>query len=151
MIKLFMGKLEKYKPAAEKNLLVLMAGIICCGVGIMLLVLAFSWLEADADSNIYLFGGVGLVLALLVHHFGFLRIVDKNLKRIIPMKGKKCVFSFITWKSYLLIIVMMTMGIMLRHSSIPKPYLAIIYTAIGLALIFSSFRYMRVFIREMKR
>ena len=146
-----MGKLEKYKPAAEKNLLVLMAGIVWVGVGIMLLVLAFSWLEADADSNIYLFGGVGLVLALLVHHFGFLRIVDKNLKRIIPMKGKKCVFSFITWKSYLLIIVMMTMGIMLRHSSIPKPYLAIIYTAIGLALILSSFRYMRVFIREMKR
>ena len=146
-----MGKLEKYKPAAEKNLLVLMAGIIWVGVGIMLLVLAFSWLEADAGSNIYLFGGVGLVLALLVHHFGFLRIVDKNLKRIIPMTGKKCVFSFITWKSYLLIIVMMTMGIMLRHSSIPKPYLAIIYTAIGLALILSSFRYMRVFIREMKR
>ena len=146
-----MGKLEKYKPAAEKNLLVLMAGIVWAGVGIMLLVLAFSWLEADADSNIYLFGGVGLVLALLVHHFGFLRIVDKNLKRIIPMTGKKCVFSFITWKSYLLIIVMMTMGIMLRHSSIPKPYLAIIYTAIGLALILSSFRYMRVFIREMKR
>jgi membrane protease YdiL (CAAX protease family) len=146
-----MGKLEKYKPAAEKNLLVLMAGIVWVGVGIMLLVLAFSWLEADADSNIYLFGGVGLVLALLVHNFGFLRIVDKNLKRIIPMKGKKCVFSFITWKSYLLIIVMMTMGIMLRHSFIPRPYLAIIYTAIGLALILSSFRYMRVFIREMKR
>lgn len=146
-----MEKIEKYKPATNKNLLLLLAGMAWVGVGIMLLVLAFFWLAAAAQINIYLFGGAGVVLALLVHHFGFLRVVDKNLKRIMPMKGKKCLFSFITWKSYLLIILMMTMGITLRHSPIPKPYLAIIYTAIGLALVLSSFRYMRVFFRERRR
>ena len=66
------------------------------------------------------------------------------------MDGKKCLFAFIPWKSYLIIAVMMTMGIVLRHSSIPKQYLAVLYIGIGLALVLSSVRYMRIFIRESK-
>ncbi len=110
-----------------------------------------NWLSKVSNINIYLFGGAGVVLALLAHHFGFLKIVDKNLERILPMDEKKCLFSFIPWKSYLIIVVMITMGAILRHSVIPKQYLAILYTAIGLALILSSVRYMRVFFREIRR
>ena len=98
--------------------------------------------------NNYVFVGAGVVLGLLAHHFGFLRIADRNLERILPMKEKKCVFSFITWQSYLIIAVMIAMGTILRHSAIPKQYLAILYTGIGLALILSSVRYMRVFFEE---
>ena len=74
-----------------------------------------------------------------------------DLERILPMDEKKCLFSFIPWKSYLIIVVMITIGAILRHSVIPKQYLAIVYTAIGLALILSSVRYMRVFFREIRR
>jgi len=59
--------------------------------------------------------------------------------------------SFISWKSYLIIIIMVTLGVLLRHSEIPKHYLAILYTGIGLALILSSVRYMRVFFRELRK
>jgi hypothetical protein len=38
---------------------------------------------------------------------------------------------------------MVTMGITLRHSPIPKQYLSVIYTGIGLALFLSSIRYFR--------
>jgi hypothetical protein len=98
-----------------------------------------------------LFAGAGVVLALLVHHFGFLKIVDKNLERILPMHGMRCLFSFIPWKSYFIIAIMITMGATLRHSAIPKQYLAIVYLGIGLALILSSVRYIRVFFREIGR
>lgn len=110
----------------------------------MLLSLAVSWLLETANSDRYVFAGSGVILALLVHHFGFLRIVDKNLERILPVDKKRCIFSFTPWKSYLIIPVMITMGIILRHSSVPKQYLAILYTGIGLALILSSVRYVRV-------
>jgi len=89
-------------------------------------------------------------MALLVHHFLFLKIVDKNIARILPMVEKKCLFSFITWKSYMIIIVMVTMGTLLRHSTFPKQYLAILYVGIGLALMLSSLRYIRVFVGEMR-
>lgn len=146
-----MRKINIYKPAVTKNVLLFLAGIIWVCVGTMLLFLAFSWLAKVSNINIYLFGGAGVVLALLAHHFGFLRIVDKNLERILPMDEKKCLFSFMPWKSYLIIVVMITMGAILRHSMIPKQYLAILYTAIGLALILSSVRYLRIFFREIRR
>jgi len=67
------------------------------------------------------------------------------------MDDKKCVFSFISWKSYLIIAIMIAMGAILRRSAIPKQYLAVLYIGIGLALILSSVRYMRVFLREIRR
>ena len=148
---LIMRKIDKYKPAVTNNILLFLAGIVWLSVGIMLVYLAYTWLSASSNSNVYLFALAGVTVALLAHHFGFLKIADKNLRRILPMKGKKCLFSFITWKSYLLIAVMITMGITLRHSAIPKPYLAIIYIGVGLGLILSSVRYFRTYIREVKR
>jgi len=146
-----MKKRDKYKPAVTNNVLLFLAGIVWISVGIMLLFLAFSWLPSASDINFYLYAGVGIFLALLVHHFGFLKIADKNLKRIFLMDDKKCLFAFIPWKSYLIIVVMIAMGAALRHSAIPKQYLAILYTTIGLALILSSVRYVRVFFTEIKR
>ena len=87
---------------------------------------------------------------MFVHHFGFLKIVDKNIARILPENEKRCIFSFMPWKSYLIIPVMITMGTILRHSAIPKQYVAILYTGIGLALILSSVRYVRVFLKEIR-
>ena len=144
-----MRKIDKYKPAVTKNVLLFLAALVWACVGTMLLFLAFSWLAEASDTiNIYLFAGPGVILALLAHHFGFLKIVDKNLQRILPMDDKQCLFSFIPWKSYLIIVVMVAMGAILRHSVIPKQYLAILYTGIGLALILSSFRYVKVFFRK---
>ena len=142
---------ELFKPAVAKTVLLFFAGFVWLCVGATLLVFAYSWLSDAPKTIAFTFLGLGIVAALLVHHFGFLRIVDKNIERILPMFEKKCLFSFITWKSYMIIIVMVTMGIFLRHSSIPKKYLAILYTGIGLALILSSLRYLRVFIRETRK
>ena len=76
------------------------------------------------------------------------RIADKNLKRIEEMEGLRCVFSFIKWKSYVLILVMISFGIVIRHSSLPLQDIGIIYLTIGLSLIFSSIRYFRFFLKS---
>ncbi|MCG6911808.1 MAG: hypothetical protein LJE94_17035 [Deltaproteobacteria bacterium] len=131
-----------------RTVLLLLAGIVWEGVGIMLLLLAFSWLSTASHTGMYLYAAAGILLALVVHHFGFLKIVDKNAQRILQMNGKRCFFAFIPWKSYVLVIVMITMGALLRHSTLPKKVLAILYIGIGLALILSSVRYVRMFYRE---
>ncbi len=146
-----MNKISLLKPAVSKKVLLFLAGFMWICVGTMLLVLAGSWLTTASNTTFLLFLGIGFVLALLVHHFGFLTIVDHNLERILVMDEKQCLFSFISWKSYLIIIIMVAMGVLLRHSEIPKHYLAILYTGIGLALILSSVRYMRVFFRELRK
>jgi hypothetical protein len=146
-----MRKRDTFKPAVAKNALLFLAGLVWLFVGTMLVVLAYSWLSDAPKKIFFIFYAFGILLALLVHHFGFLRIVDKNIARILPMVDKKCLFSFITWKSYMIIIVMVGMGTFLRHSAIPRQYLAILYTGIGLALILSSLRYVRVFIHQIRK
>ncbi|NOY82111.1 MAG: hypothetical protein GXP31_14030 [Kiritimatiellaeota bacterium] len=145
-----MRKRYKFNPAVPKSVLLFLAGLVWLCVGTMLLVFACSWLPDASRTISYMFFGFGVVMALLVHHFLFLKIVDKNIARILPMVEKKCLFSFITWKSYMIIIVMVTMGTLLRHSTFPKQYLAILYVGIGLALMLSSLRYIRVFVGEMR-
>ncbi len=144
-------KLEKIKPAVNKKMLLFLAGAMWLGAGTMLLIIAFTWLNAFEAQGSYLFGAIGIAVALIVHHFGLLKIVDKNLGRILPMAGTKCVFSFITWKSYLVVAVMVGLGIMLRQSSIPKPYLSMVYIGMGLALVLSSVRYLRVLVSQIIR
>jgi hypothetical protein len=69
----------------------------------------------------------------------------KNIKRILSLNDKASVFAFQAWTGYLIIAVMMTTGMLLRNSSIPKPYLAVVYLAIGSALLLASMNYYKHF------
>lgn len=133
---------EKFKPVASKKILLIIAGSMWICVGSMLAFLAITWL-GNYRGDPWFFAVPGFIAALLIHHFGFAKIVEKNLQRISRLPNKPCVFSFISWKSYLIIIIMVAMGITLRHSSIPKQYLSVLYLGIGLALFLSSIRYFR--------
>jgi hypothetical protein len=144
-------KIDKIKPAVDKSALIFLSFFVWVVVGAVLLLFAYSWLRASQVKSSFLFVGVGVGAALVIHHFGFLKIVDKNLGRILPMEGKKCVFSFMTWKSYIIVAVMVTMGTLLRHSAIPKTYLSILYIGIGLSLVLSSIRYLRILLDQLRK
>ena len=140
-------KMKKFDPAVDKKFLVALSGIIWTVVGIILCNLAIKWLANTPIQSALLLGSTGVILSLLIHHFGFLKLVDKNISRILAKEGKVCIFGFQPWKSYLIIVIMIVMGTTLRHSSLPKHYLAIIYIGFGGAMLLSSFRYHRVFIK----
>jgi hypothetical protein len=140
-------EIKKFTPATDKRILVLLAGIMWCGAGVMLIRFAASWLSLSDWKTQGLFYSAGFIVAMPIHHFGFLKIADKNLDRLLPLNEKRCLFSFMTWKSYLIVLIMVLMGITLRHSPIPKRYLSILYNGIGFALFLSSIRYLRFFIK----
>ncbi len=142
--------IESLKPAVDKKVLVFLAGAVWLGVGAALMRLAHGWLAAYGGPGRALFYAAGLLAALPIHHFGFLRVADKNLARLLPLEEKRCVFSFITWKSYLLVGFMVLLGVTLRHSALPKQYLSLLYNGIGLALALSSVRYFRFFLRLLR-
>lgn len=141
--------LKNLRPGVKKPYLLFLSGIMWFAVGIMLNSFAYHWLVAYGKTDCYIYGFIGFFAALIIHHFGFLKVADKNLGRISLLKDKSCVFSFMSWKSYLIVMVMVTIGIGLRHSSIPKQYLSMLYIGIGLALLLSSIRYFRVLITEL--
>lgn len=139
--------LKKFDPAVDKRLLVALSGIIWTVVGILLCNLSINWLSETPIQKAVLLGLSGFMLAMAIHHFGFLKLVDKNIERIMAKEGKVCIFAFQPWKSYLIVLVMICMGIVLRQSSFPKSYLSVIYTGFGGAMLLSSIRYYRVFIK----
>jgi hypothetical protein len=131
----------------DKKVLVLLSGAMWCGVGIMLVTFAVTWLTAYSGEGTKIFYMCGFVAAMPIHHFGFLKLADKNLGRLLLFDEKKSIFTFMTWKSYIIVVIMVSMGIALRHSAIPKQYLSILYNGIGLALFLSGIRYLRFFVQ----
>jgi hypothetical protein len=131
------------EPAAKRETLVLVAGIVWSLVGLALIAVAVVWM-LDSPRSAALPVPIGIVGGYVVYRFGFSGLVRRNLVRIYaqaPHKDKVCVFAFQNVRSYFIVIIMMAMGYGLRHSGLPKVYLAAIYFAIGFTLVLSSFLY----------
>lgn len=139
--------LRKFDPAVDRRILIALSGIIWTVVGIYLCNLALHWLSESTVNNALWLGAAGVMLALLIHHFGFSKLVDKNISRILAKDGKVCIFGFQPWKSYFIIVIMIGLGRVLRLSPLPKAYLSIIYVGFGGAMLISSLRYHRTFIK----
>jgi len=130
-------------PSAHRETLVLVAGIVWSLVGLTIVSVAVAWLVSSPHDVLLIVLG-GAVAGYVIHRFGFSHLARSNLVRIYaqaPQKDKVCVFAFQNIRSYFLVVIMMLLGYGLRHSGIPKTYLAPIYLAIGLALTFSSLLY----------
>lgn len=141
-------RFRKYDPAVDKRFLLALSGLMWSSVGIILCRHAVGWLSQPDSQKALWLGSAGILLSLMIHHFGFLKLVDRNIHRIASKEGKVCIFGFQPWKSYLIIVIMIAMGTALRHSSFPKPYLAIIYIGFGGAMLLSSLRYYRYFFKR---
>jgi hypothetical protein len=135
--------LEKLKPAVSKYLLMALAGLMWSVVGITLCRLGYIWLKAVYWTKALSLGSLGLILSLIVYRFGFSKIALKNIARLCLLSDKTCIFAFQAWKSYLLILFMVMLGITLRQSPLPRHFLAVIYLTIGGGLFFSSFHFYR--------
>jgi hypothetical protein len=133
--------LAKLKPAVSRYWLISLAGLVWSAVGVMLGRLAYLWLTAVPLGRAMVLGISGIFLALIAYRFGFSRIAEKNIYRIRQFSEKGCIFAFQAWKSYLIIVIMVALGLFLRHSPLPKQYLAVVYLAVGGALFLSSFHY----------
>jgi hypothetical protein len=133
--------LVKYNPVLPKKWLLVIAGVMWTCVGVMLLGYAVTWLTTPPTLITGLLGAFGIVISILANRFEFSKLAKKNVARILALNDKPCLFSFQAWKGYLIIVVMITAGILLKSSSIPKPYLAVVYAAIGGALLQASVNY----------
>lgn len=131
-----------------KKYLLLISGLMWSTVGLMLVSLATRWLQELQFEPQWLIILAGVLPGALVALFGFRRIVHKNIKRIDEMDPQASVFAFQAWHSYLLIIIMMSMGIYVRQSGlIPMVLKTPGYYTIGTALSLSSIKYYLAYLR----
>ena len=63
--------LEKLNPAVDKKYLLITAGLMWCGVGLMLISFAVSWLTHYEGRGIILFYIAGMLAGMPIHFMGF--------------------------------------------------------------------------------
>ena len=137
--------LNHLKPAVPKHWLIAIAGLVWSAAGGMLCGMAWQWVRPLPPLHILGLAAGGLALAFLLHRSMLARIARRNMTRIASYADRGCVFAFQAWRSYLMILLMIALGSFLRHTALPREPLAVLYSAMGLALLAASVSYYAMF------
>lgn len=122
----------------------MIAGSVWAAAGLMLIARALLWMTG-AGPVAFELGACGLGVGILKAQLVFVPMARRNIERInalAPHKERVCVFAFQAVESYLVVGAMITLGILLRMSPLPRLALATVYTAIGSALFLASRSYL---------
>jgi len=139
----------KTPPIVHKRWLFLLAGTIWFFVGLFLMRLALTWFVVLSSQRevLYILLGISLGIPYLLM---FLFIAKRNIDRLLFMPEMELsIFIFQPWYSYVIVVVMVSLGITLRqYSPIPKTDLGILYIAIGLSITLASLKFLKKFFDE---
>ncbi|MFH0865355.1 MAG: hypothetical protein V1904_04125 [Bacteroidota bacterium] len=133
---------EKYKPAVTKRTLLFIAGCFwLIGGGMLMTKALIALINIDHMLSFELISGV--VFGICFYVFLFTEISKKHITRISLIKADfPCFFSFFNFRSYILMAIMITTGIILRKTNIIEAeYLYTSYLAMSVPLILSAFRF----------
>ena len=133
--------MEKMRPLVARHWLFALAGLMWSAVGIMLMWRAWIWLSAMEPAWIIGLVLAGAAIAFAFYYFMFTKTVAKNIKRLCGLPDPTGLLAFNTPKGYILIVFMIVLGIALRHSSLDRRILALVYVGMGGALFLASLHF----------
>lgn len=133
-------------PRVSKHSLLLVAALVWTFAGALLLFRGFT-LNKTLPLHWLIELVSGILAGLLFFMLLFNRISAKHVLRIQSLSIERpCLFSFFNFRSYLMMIAMITLGIVLRKSGfVPAEYLSLMYITMGVPLLLSSFRFYQTF------
>ncbi|WYD80254.1 MAG: hypothetical protein V8K32_13190 [Candidatus Electrothrix gigas] len=125
----------RIKPNVSKSVHFFSAPFIWTAVGIMLMVRGLHWI--GLSLTLWL-----LFIVLLVGTLKSLMILDrsakKTLHRIMLLNEKSCIGAVYSWKTWLFVVLMMSLGMILRRMTEPGLFFGTVYLAVGWGLLLSS-------------
>lgn len=147
-----MSIIHTLKPGASKRQLLFTAAIAWTFAGGVLLYKGFSLIDSTTTYLGFKIGA-SIIGGALFYWLLFAKLSLKHTNRIVKLTlDKPCMFSFFNVRSYLLMTIMITSGIVLRKFGvIPPQYLLMVYITMGIPLLLSSLRfyYYGIFFRTM--
>ncbi len=126
---------REFKPGVPLRTHHIFAASIWSGVGVMLLVRGGSYLFDSGSQWLFM---LALFLGTCKSLFLLDKSAGKNLNRLLQLKDGDCLGAVYSPKMWLMVLVMIILGKVLRSSGLPCEFVGILYTAIGWALLFSS-------------
>lgn len=132
---------KRLTPAVSLSARLFVAGGVWTAVGVMLVAWAASWLLTAPRTWAIVFGVTGVGIGLVAWRALFSRLAADNITRLLTRPARACVFGFTASKGWLITASMIGLGTILRHSDLPRLWLAVPYAAIGVALFLASLKY----------
>ena len=127
--------LLRFKPGVPRKAHLFLAALLWTFVGIGLMIRGTLWV---AGGQNILFLPLAFVIGSLKSLFILDKSAKKSIDRIQNLTDGSCLGAVYSYKTWLLVLAMMGMGYIIRHSSIPLSTIGFIYVLIGWALLFSS-------------
>lgn len=129
------GNVQRVKPGVGRSVHLFIAPLLWTSIGIMLMIRGWAWLGT----------GIARLLVVPAIALGSLKsvfILDKtaarSILRIKQFDDPTCIGAVYSWKTWLLVALMMLFGVTARTVTDPGMVLGTLYVAIGWALLFSS-------------
>ncbi|MDX9834044.1 MAG: hypothetical protein RBT36_02370 [Desulfobulbus sp.] len=124
-----------FKPGVPRSVHLFAAPFLWTVVGCLLMLRGWSWLD---PGNGRLLALVALLIGTLKSRFVHDRVGARVIGRIARFGDRTCLGAVYSWKTWLLVLLMIAAGAGLRRSPLPGPLLGTIYLAIGWSLCLSS-------------
>jgi hypothetical protein len=130
------------KPGISKRYLLFVAAIVWSFAGFKLNSIGFVLFHHIPGIFVFKLAGC-IILGVLFFILMFNKLSKKHIIRMINLPSEKpFVLFFFNLRSYILMTVMMTSGILTRkYELLPKEYIAVIYVVMGIPLLLSSIKF----------
>jgi len=127
--------LGRLKPGVSRRIHLFLAAGLWTVIGMILLVRGIILLKSGAGLWLIV---AGIVLGSIKSRFVLDRVARRGVGRIMQFADNTCIGAVYSWKTWLLVIGMMIMGITLRRLAVAPNAVGTVCVAIGWALILSS-------------
>ena len=144
--------LKSLKPAAPARVHLLLAAVVWTAVGGTMAVVGLRWTLAGQAPYLTLFLVLAVVVGLLKSRYMLDRAAARIVQRIEERGDGRCLGGFLAPRAWLLLLVMVGMGRLLRGSEfLPRPITGLIFVAVGTALSLSACGFWRAWRRHVRQ
>lgn len=127
--------LQAIKPGVNRRVHLFAAALLWTVIGTILVIRGWGWIN-PAENGWFI--AAGLLAGTLKSVFILDRTARRTVERITKMRDGTCLGAVYSWKTWILVAVMVTGGVLLRTFFEPGRYTGTLYVAIGWALLLSS-------------
>lgn len=127
--------LSRFKPGVSPRTHLFCAAALWTVIGLFLLYRGIIHLNRD---NFLLLTVLGIILGSLKSYLVLNKAAVRGVERIRRFGDNTCIGAVYSWRTWLLVLAMMLLGVIIRMSPVPPWFVAVVCIAIGWALLFSS-------------
>lgn len=124
-----------FKPGVNRSVHLFIAPLLWTAIGCMLMVRGWGWLGGHSGQWLVV---VAVALGTLKSKFILDITARHSIQRLITFKDGTCIGAVYSWKTWMLVGLMMVAGITIRQLTEPGLLVGTIYCGVGWALVFSS-------------